>query len=224
MTLRIRNWERYQHYRDRNPPWVKLHFSLLSSADWVTLADSDRVLLIASMLLASKNNGEVPEDPDYVQRVAYLAKKPNFGNLIRCGFLTSDSASNMLADASKTLAVARPETETETEERRGETEERRDCAPTTRESAFETFWRAYPRKTAKGEARKAWAKLDPVGGLLDTIMAAVEAQKNSRQWLADGGRFIPHASTWLNQARWEDEVVDNGKQCGDGSPVPFEER
>ena len=38
-----------------------------------------------------------------------------------------------------------------------------------------------------------------------------------------GGRFIPHASTWLNQARWEDEV-DNGKQCGDGSPVPFEER
>lgn len=221
MTLRIRNWERYQHYRDRNPPWVKLHFSLLSSADWVTLADSDRVLLIAIMLLASKNNGEVPEDPEYIQRVAYLAKKPNFGNLIRCGFLTSDSASNMLADASKTLAVARPETE----ERRGETEpeERRDCAPATRESAFETFWAAYPRKTAKGEARKAWAKLDPVGGLLDTIMAAVEAQKNSRQWLADGGRFIPHPATWLNQARWEDEVVDNGKQCGDGSPVPWEE-
>lgn len=221
MTLRIRNWERYQHYRDRNPPWVKLHFSLLSSADWVTLADSDRVLLIASMLLASKNNGEVPEDPEYIQRVAYLAKKPNFGNLIRCGFLTYDSASNMLADASKTLAVARPETE----ERRGETEteERRTCAPATRESAFEAFWTAYPRKTAKVKAREAWKKLDPVNGLLEVIMAAVEAQKNSRQWLDKGGQFIPHPATWLNQARWEDEVVDNGKQCGDGSPVPFEE-
>jgi hypothetical protein len=221
MTLRIRNWEQFQHYRDRNPPWVKLHFSLLSSADWVTLADSDRVLLVASMLLASKNNGEVPEDPDYVQRVAYLAKKPNFGNLIRCGFLTSDSASMMLADASKTLGVARPETEERREE--GETEESRCCAPSM-PNAFETFWAAYPRKTAKVKAREAWKKLDPVGGLLDTIMTAVSAQSNSRDWLKEGGKYIPHASTWLNGARWEDEVVDNGKQCGDGSPVPWEER
>ena len=86
MTLRVKNWEQYQHYWDRNPPWIKLHFALLSSADWVTLADSDRVLLIASMLLASKHGGEVPDDPDYMQRVASLTKKPNFANLIRCGF------------------------------------------------------------------------------------------------------------------------------------------
>jgi len=221
MTLRIRNWERYQHYRDRNPPWVKLHFSLLSSADWVTLADSDRVLLIASMLLASKNNGEVPEDPEYIQRVAYLAKKPNFGNLIRCGFLTSDSASNMLADASKTLAVARPETETETETE--ESQSRGESEGTPPPSDFDRFWQAYPRKVGKGAAAAAWKKAKPSRETVDAILEAVEQQKHSRQWLDSDGRFIPNPATWLNQARWEDEV-DNGKQCGDGSPVPFEER
>ena len=27
--LRVRNWERYQHYKERNPPWIKLYVELL---------------------------------------------------------------------------------------------------------------------------------------------------------------------------------------------------
>lgn len=202
MTLRVKNWEKYQHYRDRNPPWVKLHFSILSSADWVTLADADRVLLVVCMLLASKNSGEVPNDPDYIQRVAYLAKKPNLQNLIRCGFLTCDDASTMLADASKTLASARPETETETEERqsRGESE------GTTPPSDFDRFWQAYPRKVGKGAALTAWKKAKPTAATVVAILEAVENQKHSRQWLDSDGRFIPNPATWLNQARWQDET------------------
>ncbi len=98
--------------------------------------------------------------------------------------------------------------------------------PSDRDAAFERFWSAYPCrlgvKPGKTAARKAWAKLDPVGGLLDTIMAAVEAQKNSRDWLKENGKYIPHASTWLNNARWEDETTET-QTCGDGSPVPWEE-
>jgi len=37
LTLKVKNWEKYQHYKDRNPPWIKLHFELLTSADWVPL-------------------------------------------------------------------------------------------------------------------------------------------------------------------------------------------
>lgn len=28
--VRVRNLERYQHYKKRNPPWVKLYQSILS--------------------------------------------------------------------------------------------------------------------------------------------------------------------------------------------------
>lgn len=71
--------------------------------------------------------------------------------------------------------------------------------------AFETFWKAYPRKVGKDAARRAFAKVKvPV----ETLVAAVEAQKASPQWTKDNGQFIPNPATWLNQGRWEDEVED----------------
>lgn len=71
--------------------------------------------------------------------------------------------------------------------------------------AFETFWKAYPRKVGKDAARRAFAKVKvPV----ETLVAAVEAQKASSQWTKDNGQFIPNPATWLNQGRWEDEVED----------------
>jgi hypothetical protein len=69
--------------------------------------------------------------------------------------------------------------------------------------AFETFWKAYPRKVGKDAARRAFAKVKvPV----ETLVAAVEAQKSSPQWTKDNGQFIPNPATWLNQGRREDEV------------------
>lgn len=109
MSYRVKNWRQFQHYSDRNPPWIKLHFSMLSSMDWVTLDDASRVLAVACMLIASRNEGVVPSNPEYIRRVAYLNKSPNFKPLIDCGFLEPAS------DCKQTLAEFRPETETETE-------------------------------------------------------------------------------------------------------------
>ena len=117
----IRNWDKFQHYKDRNPPWIKLHFELLSSPDWVALADADRVLAIACMLIASRHDGKIPDDPVYIARVAYLNSPPNFKTLIKCGFLVHIASapqafvSTLQADASTMHTNARPETETETE-------------------------------------------------------------------------------------------------------------
>lgn len=71
--------------------------------------------------------------------------------------------------------------------------------------SFTVFWDAYPRKVGKEAAKKAFAK---VSVDLDTLLAALERQKNSAQWVEDGGRFIPNPSTWLNQGRWEDELPE----------------
>ena len=72
------------------------------------------------------------------------------------------------------------------------------------EEYFDTFWREYPRKTGKGAARKSFEKAMKKTDL-KTILDAVKAQKQSSQWRKDGGQFIPHPATWLNQERWEDE-------------------
>ena len=121
MLLRVKNWRQFQHYRDRNPPWIKLHFSMLSSADWVTLDDASRVLAIACMLIASRSEGQIDGSEAglaYLKRVAYLNKTPSLKSLIDCGFLEPASGCKQM------LADARPETETYTKETEREERQR----------------------------------------------------------------------------------------------------
>ena len=47
---------------------------------------------------------------------------------------------------------------------------------------------------------------NPIPPLVETMVKAVEAQRTSRDWTKDGGQFIPHLSTWLNEGRWMDEI------------------
>lgn len=69
---------------------------------------------------------------------------------------------------------------------------------------FETFWKTYPRRTAKPEAKKAFIKALDTGAAADTIIKAAE------RFARDPNRvpqFTPHPATWLNQHRWEDEPL-----------------
>ncbi len=70
---------------------------------------------------------------------------------------------------------------------------------------FASFWSAYPRKQAKAEAQKAFDKLAPDDELRARIVAALVVQARTEQWQRDGGKFIPHAASWLNGKRWLDE-------------------
>lgn len=75
------------------------------------------------------------------------------------------------------------------------------------------FWPAYPRRVAKQAALKAWKKINPSTGLVDQMLAALDQQKRSADWQKDGGKFIPHPATWLNQGRWEDELTPDIPQA-----------
>ena len=75
---------------------------------------------------------------------------------------------------------------------------------------FDSFWKLYPRKTAKAEAQKAWAKLSLDNSLLELITAGLATHIACADWVKDDGKYIPHASTWLNQRRWEDSPKPAG--------------
>ncbi|MFA9204933.1 MAG: hypothetical protein ACEQSH_00595 [Bacteroidia bacterium] len=80
---------------------------------------------------------------------------------------------------------------------------------------FFEFWDAYPKKVAKPQAIRAWRKLNPDTTTTQAIVAAVGRDRRSDQWLRDGGQYIPHPASYLNAARWEDEVeVLDGAQIG----------
>lgn len=75
-------------------------------------------------------------------------------------------------------------------------------------SDFDRFWECYPRKVGKRSAERIFWRLK---GLPDiaTLIKIVDLQKQSDQWQKNGGEFIPHPSTWLNQGRWEDELPES---------------
>lgn len=78
---------------------------------------------------------------------------------------------------------------------------------------FERFWQLYPRRTNRAAAVKAWDKLRPDLELCKVMADAIRAQKQTAQW-QDGPDHIPHPSTWLNGARWTDEVTPAAKSGG----------
>jgi len=71
-------------------------------------------------------------------------------------------------------------------------------------SSFDAFWKAYPKKEGKEQARKAFKKVKP--DLMPIILKAIENQKQTDKWKNDGGKYIPNPATWINGKRWEDEI------------------
>ena len=136
-----------------------------------------------------------PDDCDEVQQIA-----------ASCGELPQDAA--RIQNPNPESRIQNPESRNITRETRG--------------AEFEKFWTAYPRKEGKQKARAAFEKVTEP---LQTLLDAIDQQKRSDQWSKDGGKFIPHASTWLNGKRWEDQLLPvknawvNGKRQLDDDEI-----
>ena len=84
--------------------------------------------------------------------------------------------------------------------------------------AFEEFWKAYPKKRSKGQARKTWKKLNPGKKLILAIMAGLGKAKQSHDWEKDHGTYIPYPATFLNAEKWEDDFDDEFSSVNEVSP------
>ena len=73
------------------------------------------------------------------------------------------------------------------------------------EKDFNLFWEIYPRKVARKRALESWNKIDFSSILAEDIIKSVKDQSLSEQWQKEGGQFVPHPATWLNQERWTDQ-------------------
>ena len=110
--LMVKNWESFQHYKERNPPWIKLHRDLLRDYDFLCLQDASKMQLILIWLLASQMNNKIPADANFIKTQIGIKGDLNLKELIDKGFLID--ASNALAKR-KQVAIVETETETETE-------------------------------------------------------------------------------------------------------------
>lgn len=188
MKLTPKNWSSFQHYKQRTPPWIKLHRTLLDDYEFIMLPVASRALAPLLWLLASEyHNGIIDGPPEKIAFRVHMsvgelqeALKP----LIDAGFFTL--ASGMLAPCKQEVHLeTEGETERETEKRadaRGD--EMSKAEPPSLESPaagqpkkyayegsvirltqvhFDQWCRAYPQLDMLAEltARDAWLSTAP---------------------------------------------------------------
>ena len=59
--MRIKNWDRFQHFKDRKPIWIKLYRDLLDDLNWHELDGKSAKALVMIWLIASEELGKLPE-------------------------------------------------------------------------------------------------------------------------------------------------------------------
>ena len=80
---------------------------------------------------------------------------------------------------------------------------------------FAEFWAEYPRREGRTKAAESWVKrgLASDSAMRERVMDVLAKHRISPQWTKDNGQFIPHASTWLNQERYLDDVRPSAQAC-----------
>ena len=88
--LQIRNWERYQHYKNRNPPWVKLYVTILEDEELRSLPVPSRLLANLLLCVAAKRDNLIPDNPAWIAEEVGLPAKviaKSLADLLAVSFL-----------------------------------------------------------------------------------------------------------------------------------------
>lgn len=93
----------------------------------------------------------------------------------------------------------------------------------TDEQHFESFWEVYPRRIAKKEAMKKFARAVKDGADPQKIITAATTYATTQKGKEQ--KYIAHPTTWLNQGRWDDEpelpVVMSDSEAADRLRNPW---
>jgi len=214
--FRVKNFEKFQHYKDRAPPWIKLYNELLDDYEFGLLPDASKMHLVAIWLLASRSENKIPFDPAWVGKRINATEKVNLSLLEAKGFLVVDQELHSVEQvASKPLAKCLSREREETE---GETEQSREDISLRSNDDWpadhgDQFWQAYPRKTEKLAAMKKLASIRKSGVVtFADLMAGVKRYAASKP----DPQYTKHPTTWLNAGCWADETQP-GATNGNGN-------
>lgn len=72
--MRIKNWSKFQHFKDRRPPWVKLYRDLLDDMEWHELDSEAAKVLVMLWLIASEGDGVLPGTKELAFRLRTTEK------------------------------------------------------------------------------------------------------------------------------------------------------
>jgi len=185
----VKNFDSFQHYKDRTPPWIKLYNSILEDYEFACLQDASKLQLVLIWLLASRTNNKIPYDERWIQKKLQLDSEIDLDTLERAGFINKiNGDSSALADC---LQNARPE------ERRGE----------ERESMSEQkIVPSIPLKNGDewsptDELMSEWQSAYPLVDLSTELAKARAWNKSNKSKRKTKSGIAKHLNLWLSRAQ-----------------------
>jgi len=119
--MRIKNWSKFQHFKDRRPPWVKLYRDILDDIEWHELDPQAAKVLVMLWLIASEDDGNLPDIKKLAFRLRMTEKQTSDCIFKLSHWVEQDD----IKPISTRYQDDRLETETETErEKEGEKEKK----------------------------------------------------------------------------------------------------
>lgn len=118
-TFRVKNFEKFQHYKDRSPPWIKLYNETLDDYEFGRLHDASKMHLVGIWLLASRSDNKLPLDPEWIGKRINATEPVDLRALVAAGFLLVDQPlqePEQIASAPQAKCLTREETEERREE------------------------------------------------------------------------------------------------------------
>jgi len=153
--MRIKNWNKFQHFKDRKPPWVKLYRDLLDDIDWHELDAQASKVLVMLWLIASEEDGNIPTTKTLAFRLRMSEKQTNDCLNKLSHWLEQDDI-NVISDRYQSDSL---ETETETKK---ETEKKATVVATP-DGVSQSVWDDF--KTLR-KAKKAPITQRAIDGLI----------------------------------------------------------
>ena len=88
--IKILKWDEFQHYKNRDPLWIKLYRSILDQYEYDCLQDDSKLLLFTLWLLAARLSNKIPFDLDWIRKQGCLNNELSMqalDALINTGFI-----------------------------------------------------------------------------------------------------------------------------------------
>lgn len=190
LKMKIKNWSKFQHFKDRRPPWIKLYRDLLDDMEWHQLDPLASKVLVTLWLLASEDqNGCLPDTKTLAWRMR-MTEKQILDCISKLSHWLERDDSNVI---SKRYQDDLPETETETETKK-ETKSAIACPPDVGKQEWEDWLslrkakKAPVTETVLKSARKEAEKAGITLNAFLTIWCARGSQGLQADWLKTNER------------------------------------
>ncbi len=199
----VLKWDELQHYKNRNPPWIKNYLNLLDKDEYMELSPGSRALLHGLWLLVARRAGDSPHssfiDPpcfpaDTLRLSRALSMKVSshhIASLVHAGFIEVSASKPLASSLAKRGQNASLEREREKERERAKAlslakSQKRDDPPAVRPRSTDELWDVLSEElgevatdSERGRRNKALKELRQVGATPDDVRGRI-AEYRSR--------------------------------------------